>query len=426
MHMRHERSLFGALFVSLLVLGGVFFLGVYIGHENRPAVEKIAGLVNKDIPAALPGTPVDFAPFWKAWGTIDEKFVSAESRTATSSATSDPEKEAQKRVWGAIEGLVGSLEDPYSVFLPPVDAKIFEENIQGNFGGVGMEIGIRDDVLTVIAPLKDTPAEKAGLRAGDSVLEIDNTATAGMSVDEAVTLIRGEVGTSVALTIAREGTKEPFEVTVTRAVISIPTIDTESRKDGIFVIRLYNFSAVSPTLFREALREFVLSGDQKIILDLRGNPGGYLEAAVDMASWFLPAGKIIATEDFGGDKDPIVYRSKGYDIFNENLNMAVLVNKGSASASEILAGALAEHGKAVLVGETTFGKGSVQELIKITPDSSLKLTIAHWLTPNGNWISKGGITPAYEVAFTEKDREEGKDPQLEKAVSVLQHLAANE
>lgn len=417
--MRSPRYTFAtALFVSIAVLGGVFFFGVFVGYENRPEVEKVTELFNKESAVISEAALVDFAPFWKAWNTVDEKFVSVDAR-ATSTEPRDPQKEAQKKVWGAIEGLVGSLGDPYSVFLPPSDAKIFEENIQGNFGGVGMEIGIRDSMLTVIAPLKNTPAEQAGIRAGDRVLQIDKMPTAGMAVDEAVKIIRGEVGSVVALLIAREGTKDPFEVKVTRAVISIPTIDTKNRDDGIFVIRLYNFSAVSPNLFREALREFALSGKDKLILDLRGNPGGFLEAAVDIASWFLPAGKIIATEDFGGDKTPDVYRSRGYDIFNDKLKMIILVDKGSASASEILAGALAEHGRAVLVGETTFGKGSVQELIKITPDSSLKLTIAHWLTPNGNWISKGGIAPNYEVAIAEKDREEGKDPQMEKAVEVL-------
>ncbi len=417
--MRSSHSSFiTSLFIALVVLGGVFFFGVFVGYENRPEVGKVTMLFNKESAVISEAAPVDFAPFWKAWNAVDEKFVSADAQ-ATSTKPKDPQKEVQKKVWGAIEGLVGSLGDPYSVFLPPVEAKIFEENIQGNFGGVGMEIGIRDGTLTVITPLKNTPAERAGIRAGDKVLQIDKTPTAGMAVDEAVTIIRGEIGTTVALLLLREGKEDPFEVKVIRAVISIPTIDTKTL-DGIFVIRLYNFSAVSPNLFREALREFALSGKNKLILDLRGNPGGFLEAAVDIASWFLPSGKIIATEDFGGDKAPTIYRSKGYDIFNDKLKMIILVDKGSASASEILAGALAEHGRAELLGETTFGKGSVQELIKITPDSSLKLTIAHWLTPDGNWISKGGITPKYEVPFTEKDREEGKDPQMEKAAELLQ------
>lgn len=421
--MRHPHKLAVSFSAAFLILGGIFALGVAVGYANRPPIQKIAGLLNKETVVVSPDTMVDFSPFWETWNAIDNKFMPADGE-ATSTSPQDPKKEMQKRVWGAIGGLVDSLGDPYSVFMPPSEAKIFEENIQGNFGGVGMEIGIRDNILTVIAPLKNTPAERAGLLSGDKILAIDDKSTQKMSVDEAVGIIRGEIGTKVKLTVKREkdgdGKKEPFDMEVERAVITIPTIDTEKRVDGTFVIKLYNFSATSPELFREALREFVLAESDKLILDLRGNPGGYLEAAVDMASWFLPAGKVVATEDFGEGKDPIVYRSKGYNIFNDKLKMAILVNQGSASASEILAGALSEHEKATLVGETTFGKGSVQELIKVTPEASLKLTIAHWLTPDGNWISKGGITPEYKVEFTEKDREEGKDPQMEKAVSVLQ------
>ncbi|MBI2099648.1 S41 family peptidase [Candidatus Uhrbacteria bacterium] len=420
--MRRAHKLVISFSAALFVIGGVFVLGVSLGYANRPPIDKVAGLLNKESAIISPEESVDFSPFWETWNTIDEKFMPADGE-ATSTPERSPKKEAEHRLWGAIGGLVDSLGDPYSVFLPPSDAKIFEENIQGNFGGVGMEIGIRDGILTVITPLKNTPAERAGLLSGDKVLAIDGTPTQKMAVDEAVKIIRGEIGTTVTLTIKRgkdESKKEPFEVKVERAVISIPTIDTEKRPDGIFVIKLYSFSATSPELFREALREFVLAENDKLILDLRGNPGGYLEAAVDMASWFLPAGKVVATEDFGESKDPLVYRSKGYNIFNDKLKMVILVNQGSASASEILAGALSEHKKAVLVGDTTFGKGSVQELIKVTPDASLKLTIAHWLTPDGNWISKGGITPEYKVVITDKEREEGKDPQLEKAVSVLQ------
>ena len=185
------------------------------------------------------------------------------------------------------------------------------------------------------------------------------------------------------------------------------------------MIKLYNFSGTSPALFREALREFVLANQDKLILDLRGNPGGFLDAAVELASWFLPVGKIVTTEDYGGREDNVVYRSKGYNIFNEKLKMVILVNGGSASASEILAGALSEHGVAKLVGEKTFGKGSVQELLKITSDTSLKLTVAHWKTPLGHVISKEGLKPAFEVTMTEEDRTAGKDLQLEKAVEVL-------
>ena len=229
-------------------------------------------------------------------------------------------------------------------------------------------------------------------------------------------------------TVVREGESELLSIPVIRDIIQIPTISTSSedgaglRDDGVFVIQLYNFSALSQHLFREALREFIVSEADKLILDLRGNPGGFLEASVDMASWFLPLGKIVVEESFGEGIKPKVHRSSGYDIFNENLKMAIVVNRGSASASEILAGALKEHGVATLVGDRTFGKGSVQELVPITSDTSLKVTIARWLTPLGNSISEEGLKPDIEVERTLEDIENDIDPQIEKAAEFLKSL----
>ncbi|MFA6898332.1 MAG: S41 family peptidase, partial [Candidatus Paceibacterota bacterium] len=251
-------------------------------------------------------------------------------------------------------------------------------------------------------------------------------------VEKAVKLIRGKEGTVVKLTVLRNGDGGPKEFSITRETINIPTVDTEVRStlsvdaqgngtlaNGVFVLRLYNFSVNSADLFRQSLREFALSGTNKLVLDLRGNPGGYLEAAVDMASWFLPVGKVVVSEDFGKKQEPLIYRSKGYNVFNDNLKMTILIDGGSASAAEILAGALKEHGVAKLVGEQTFGKGSVQELIKLTPDTSFKVTIARWLTPNGKSISENGLIPDVAVKPTEKDVKAGKDVQLDKAIELL-------
>jgi carboxyl-terminal processing protease len=255
--------------------------------------------------------------------------------------------------------------------------------------------------------------------AGDRIIKIDSKETTNLSIEDAVQLIRGPKGTPVILTVAREGVAEPFDVSVTREVINIPTANTKELPGGIFVIELYSFSAQAPNLFRAALREFISSGNDKLILDLRGNPGGYLEAAIDMASWFLPSSKVVVKEDFGQSGEEKVYRSKGYDIFSDNLKFVILVDGGSASASEILAGALSEHGKATLVGDKTFGKGSVQELVSITAETSLKITIARWLTPNDVSISENGITPDFLVKYTPADREAGRDPQMEKAIEIL-------
>lgn len=396
---------------SLIVAGALiavvfFFIGKNAGENSISS--RVTGLENQ-----TEGQPlnVDFAPFWKAWNALNEKYVPA----STTAKTVD----TQEKVWGAIEGLASSLGDPYTVFFPPVESKMFESDIRGNFEGVGMEILAQSGALTVIAPLKGSPAERAGILAGDRILKVGDKETNSLTTEQAVQLIRGPKGTPVTFTVSRTGVKQPFDVTVIRQVIDIPTIKTAELPGGIFKIDLYSFTAQSPNLFRGALREFIESRDTKLILDLRGNPGGYLEAAIDMASWFLPSGKVVVRESFGEDREEKVYRSKGYDIFNNNLKFVILVDGGSASASEILAGALAEHGEATLVGEKTFGKGSVQELVSITSETSLKVTVARWLTPNGKSISDEGIAPDFVVARTLKDVENEKDPQLEKAIEIL-------
>ena len=399
-------QLFAGSIVALLIVGA-FFAGTQFAKGGG---DTVLGLDSTQPQG------VDFDPVWRAWNVLNTKYVPATS--------TDPVTD-QDRVWGMIAGMTNALGDPYTVFFPPEDAELFESEISGNFEGVGMEIGMRDDVLTVVAPLKDTPAYKAGIESGDTIIQIDGESTQGITVDKAVKKIRGERGTSVEFTIIREGEDEPLTISVVRDVINIPTVSTDVskgaglREDGVYVIELYNFSATSQFLFREALRSFIESGSDKLILDLRGNPGGYLEAAVDMASWFLPTGKVVVSER--GEEERI-HRSRGYAVFNENLKMAILVNGGSASASEILAGALQEHGIATLVGEKTFGKGSVQELVDITPETSLKVTVARWFTPNGTSISERGLTPDIEVERTREDYENDRDPQKERAAEYLKSL----
>lgn len=393
---------------AIVIIALTFFSGVYVGAARKPYIERVVSIVNKEPPLPV-GSTTDFDPFWKAWAILNENFISFKASSTD-----------QDRVWGSIEGLAASYKDPYTVFFPPAEAKSFQASISGEFSGVGMEIGLRDRVITVIAPLKNTPAERAGIRAGDRILEIDGQTTEGMTVEKAVSLIRGQKGTTVRLSILHEGARSAVDVSVTRDTIAIPTLDTETRADGIFVIKLYSFTANSPALFRDALEAFARTGGDKLILDLRNNPGGYLEAAVDMASWFLPEGKVVVSEEGKKESTRRVFRSKGYDVFNgKPLKFVILVNEGSASASEILAGALSEHKVAKLVGEKTFGKGSVQQLFDVTPETSLKVTVARWLTPNGNSISEGGLKPDIEVALVPADFEKGKDAQLNRAVDYL-------
>lgn len=388
--------------LSVFLFAGTFAAGSFFGFSQRPAIEKITTVFNKENNKP---SEVDFSPFWTAWSAIRSKYASNDK-------VGD-----QQMVWGSIQGLVKSLGDPYSNFFPPQESKEFQENIRGDFGGVGIEIGVRGNIITVIAPLKGTPAYKAGIKAGDAILKIDGKSTGDMNMEEAIRLIRGEKGTAVKLTILSKDEEEPKEVSIVRDIIQIPVLDTGTKPGGIFVISMYNFSGNSVNMFRSALREFIVSGNNKLIFDLRGNPGGYLESAVDVASWFLPVGKIVAREKFSEDEETI-FRSRGYNVF-QNLPMVVLVNEGSASASEIVAGALREHGVAKLIGQKTFGKGSVQELIRITSETSLKLTIAKWLTPNGGSISEEGLEPDIAVKITKEDIKNERDPQMEKAIETL-------
>ncbi len=352
----------------------------------------------------------DMTAFWKVWNTINEKFVSASS----TQNISDTDK-----MYGAISGLVDSLEDPYTVFFTPEEKTKFDETIEGTFEGVGMEVGILEERLTVVAPLKNSPAQKAGIESGDLIVSIDGHNTLGMKVEEAVSLIRGKKGTIVTLGIIKKGTQKEVEIKISRDQIVVPTLETEEKGD-VFIIKLYTFGATAQTEFKTAMQQFVRSKKTKLILDMRGNPGGYLDAAVDISSWFLPTGKTIVSEDFGSDIPAKVFRSKGYNLLKFKPNMIVMIDEGSASASEIVAGALKEQGVARLVGAKSFGKGSVQELIDITPDTALKVTIARWLTPNGNSISLKGIEPDVEVKFDpELFKKTKEDTQLQKALELL-------
>lgn len=390
--------------VSIVIVSSILGLGIYMGYSHRPEIEKVVSIVNK---TPQVDTTADFTTFWKVWNTLNEKSIYAKDVTD------------QDRVWGAISGLASSLGDPYTVFFPPKENKSFKEEIMGSFDGIGAEIGMKDKVLTIIAPLKDSPAFKSGIKPGDKIVKIDKTSTNDMTVEGAIDLIHGPKGTNVTLTILRAGENKTREIVITRDKIQIPTIDTELREDGIFVIKFYSFSENSASLFRDALVKFLDSKSSKLVLDLRGNPGGYLDSAVNIGSWFIDEGDTILIEDKKDGTKPNVFRSHGPRLFNDKLGFVVLVDGGSASASEILAGALKEHGIATLVGEKTFGKGSVQELVKITDDTSLKVTVANWLTPKGVSISLKGIEPDVKVPFTQKDYDAKRDPQMEKAVEIL-------
>jgi carboxyl-terminal processing protease len=398
-----------AFFVAILfvVASVTFVFGWHFG--SRDGEGGLAGLRTILASEATPAPDANLSEFWRVWQLLDQKFAQGTGTPLTT----------DEKVQGAIDGLVRAYGDPYTSYFPPAEAEAFDEDISGNFSGVGMEVGMRSDVLTIISPLPGTPAEKAGLMAGDLLVAINGTSTEGMGVDEAVRLIRGEEGTTVTLRIYRTGFTEPKDYDVVRAKIEIPTVKTETRGDT-YIITLYSFNALAEMKMQEALRSYVGSGATKLVLDLRGNPGGYLQGAVAIASYFMPAGKVVLRESFGDEREEEVYRSQGRTLkqFSPK-EIVVLIDGGSASASEILAGALQEHGYATLVGAASFGKGSVQELVDLPSGSSLKVTIARWLTPNGRSISNGGLTPDIKVERTIEDREANRDPQLDVAIQVL-------
>jgi len=392
--------------LAILIFGGGFYFGKIERITSTPSDTIV---INQEL-----GQPeaIDFSLFWQILKKIEEEYVDSKKI------------DYQKIIYGAISGMTESLGDPYTVFMEPQKTEDFVESVEsgGSFEGVGMELGIKGETLTVVAPLEGTPAARAGIKAGDKILKIDDTPTNNLLVEEAVSLIRGKKGTEVVLTISRKGFEEPKEITLIRETIHVPVVKWELKNDNIAYIKIYQFTGNLPNKFQDIASAILKSKSQKIILDLRNNPGGYLEAAADVASWFLPRGEVVAIEDFGKEEETQKkYRSAGYKGF-QNFSVVVLINKGSASASEIVAGALRDIKSIKLVGETSFGKGSVQSLERFKGGSSLKVTVAKWLTPSGISISDEGLKPDIEIELTDDDYNADKDPQLDKALEILKNL----
>lgn len=392
------------------ILTVVFAFGAWYGHANRPAMERVFSVFGQQPPMEYKN--VDFSLFWDVWSRLENKYV-------------DKDKiDRKEMVYGAVAGLVKSLKDPHSEFMPPADSKQFQEDIKGSFDGIGAEIGMRKGILTVIAPLDESPAEKAGIKAGDKIIKIDDKSTIDLNLNEAVRLIRGKKGTEVKLTILRDSLDQAKEIKIIRDTIRVKVLKTEKKPDGVFVIKLSTFTEGAAREFRGATQEFLNSGSKKLVLDLRNNPGGFLMVSVDIASWFFDSGQVIARErKYDGTEE--IYRSSGYRLLKD-IPMVVLVNEGSASASEILAGALRDNLGVVLIGTKTFGKGSVQEVEDLPGGSSLKITIAKWMTPKGIEINGTGLEPDVKVELPKeedvKEKDKERDWIMEKGLEVLKSL----
>ncbi len=408
-----NRKVLVIIVVTSLAIGfGGGFL--FFKNSNNEAPNVFRSFINQN---SNKPKDIDFSLFWETWNTLQEKYV-------------DKNKlDTQKMFYGAIQGMVNSVGDPYTVFFEPVTSKKFQEEIAGAFGGIGIEIGKKNNILTVIAPIKDTPAFKAGLLTGDKILKIDSKSTENMSIEEAVNMIRGKKGTKVVLTVTSNG-KDTRDVPLIRDTIKIPTVEWKMIEQGnnkIAYMEIYSFNQNVDSEFKKSAQEILSSNANKLIIDLRNNPGGLLDSAINLAGWFLNKDDIVVSEVFSnGTRNE--FKASGNTALKQ-YQTVILINNGSASASEILAGAIHDNRKVKLVGEKTFGKGSVQELEQFSNGSSLKVTIAKWLTPSGISISEKGIEPDVKVEFKPTDQEikdekyklgtPGKDPQLDKAIEML-------
>lgn len=400
-----SRKIFSIYLIVLIILGS-FTVGIFVGRSNyvqQNVTNQSNSLNNKNSDKT---ENADFNIFWDAWNLIEKKFVGKPL-------------DYQKMVYGAIEGMVNSLGDPHTSFMDPELTEEFEREIDGNFEGIGAEIGIKNNQLTIIAPLTGTPAQKAGLRAKDRILMIDGQITDEMSLIEAVNLIRGEKNTEVILTIGR-GKEEPKDYKITRDKIEVNSVEWKkinSKKDNnIAYIELSYFGEDTANELKKITPDILSFKPKGIILDLRNNAGGYLESAIDVSSIFIKKGEVVTFQVSEEEKKE--YKTKGGDKLSA-FPIVVLVNHGSASASEILAGTLRDNRSVPLVGEKTYGKGSVQELEHLEDGSSMRITIAKWLTPTEKNINEEGLEPDYNIELTEKDYNNDRDPQLDKAKEII-------
>ncbi len=417
---KQKNKIFKNIYIiglSLLFLG--FTTGFYFGSQNtmisalvRQANQRVASLEqgqlrfnsfsDKDL------NNLDFNLYWQVWDAVKKYHIKHKEITD------------KDLFYGSIKGIVESVKDPYSVFFDPEQAKKFNDDISGSFEGVGMQIGIKDGQLTVIAPLKDSPAEKAGLQPGDKILFIDKFDTNGISIDEAVNRIRGPKGTKVVLTIYRDGFENVKDVEIIRDKIVLQSVEFKklqiSKNKSFYYLKISAFNENTEEELNKAIKEMRANKIDGLILDLRNNPGGLLDLAVKVGSLWIDKGIIVSENYSNGEVNK--HWSTGISPF-KNLKTIVLINQGSASASEIVAGALQDYGKAVLVGEKTFGKGSVQTLFEFDDRSAAKITVAEWLTPKGRKIEGKGISPDIKVGFSYEDFKKGIDPQLDRAKKLL-------
>jgi carboxyl-terminal processing protease len=393
-----------------LVVFGAFSAGFVSGATQSPAwAPTVAASTTPQSPPVVSGeqaVPPGFDVFWEAWKFVEENFYGG--------LPSESE-----RVYGAVRGMVNSYGDENTAFIEPNRAAIFREDVSGSFEGIGAAVRMDEMGRLVIAePFAGQPAAEAGLQRGDVVLAVDSTSLQGLSLYEAIGLIRGPAGSTVVLTIFRDGVDEPFDVSVVRARIEIEVVESDRLEGDIGYVRLTDFSRGASGKVAEAIKALEAEGPLKgLIFDLRDNPGGLLDESIFVSSQFISDGTITIERLKGGKEQTYEAQPGGVAL---DVPLVVLVNRGSASASEIVAGAIQENGRGTIVGEQTFGKGTVQIPHTLSDGSELRVTIAEWLTPSGKQIKGEGIVPDVYVERTQEDFVEGRDPQLDRAIEYLQ------
>ena len=406
-----------AVFVALIILGGTFSTGLIIGWmfspDNNIPFADVLSPSDSRTPSRQPGvndtgTPANledlFSPFWQTWQIVHDQFV-------------DQPVDQEAMMRGAIRGMLDALDDRHTSYMDPDQYRQANIPLEGEYEGIGAWVDTTGEYLTIVSPMPNSPAEEAGLRPGDEIIAIDGEDMIGIDGNLVIRQVLGPAGTTVTLTIQREGVSEPFDVEVERAQITVPSVESEILEGNIAYVKLYNFGETTTRDLRDALQEVLNENPNGLILDLRNNPGGLLTTAIEVGSEFISEG-VLMYEDFG-DGTRQTFNARRGGLATE-IPLVVLINEGTASASEIVAGAIQDYERGVLVGTPSFGKGSVQNQIPLSDDQgAVRVTIARWLTPNERHIQEEGLDPNVLVEVTENDLEAEIDPQVEKALELL-------
>ncbi len=402
-----QNKKFGKIAVLLVVIILSFIVGYKTGIKGYVFEPKDFKIVNQ---ANLPQT-VDYQLLQDAISIVQTKYI-------------EKPPTPLEFLYGAIRGAVAAAGDPYTAFFEPKDLQVFKTDLKGSFEGIGAEVGKKDGNIVIVAPLDGTPAKKAGLLAQDIITQVNGQSTSDWTVEQAVQKIRGPKNTEVTLTIFRQGKNAPFDVKIIRQSIEVKSVkweykdvDKDGKKVQIAVVTISKFGDDTRTLFDKAVNDILNHSVAGIVLDLRNNPGGYLQSSVDLASNWISHGTVVVSEAHS-QGEPIKYLAQGANRL-VGIKTVILINGGSASAAEILSGALHDYKIATLIGEKSFGKGSVQELVDLKNGSAVKVTVAKWITPNGKNLNKDGLEPDILVKSTEEDAKAGKDPQMEKAMEEI-------